>query len=179
VSLPIGVDINGRSSNSLEYFRQWAAQNPTPAEARHFLRDIYRRFPIDAAPQYRQAFAALVDGKTPALTHCSAGKDRTGTFSAILLVALGVPLETALRDYALTNQYLPLDQQTIARASKLVPPTFDPQSLHVLMAADPQYARAAFESIDEKFGSFKNYRRTALDLSDSSLAELKTNLLQA
>jgi hypothetical protein len=94
-------------------------------------------------------------------------------------VALGVPLETALRDYALTNQYLPLDQQTIARASKLVPPTFDPQSLHVLMAADPQYARAAFESIDEKFGSFKNYRRTALDLSDSSLAELKTNLLQA
>lgn len=36
--------------------------------------------------------------------HCSAGKDRTGMSSAIILSLLGVDDETIIRDYLLTNQ---------------------------------------------------------------------------
>ena len=36
--------------------------------------------------------------------HCSAGKDRTGMASAIILSLLGVDDETIIRDYLLTNQ---------------------------------------------------------------------------
>lgn len=39
----------------------------------------------------------------PALLHCTAGKDRTGFGSALVLLALGVPEHTAYDDYLLTN----------------------------------------------------------------------------
>ena len=38
----------------------------------------------------------------PAVVHCSAGKDRTGVFSALVLAFLGVPDETIVEDYALS-----------------------------------------------------------------------------
>ncbi len=36
--------------------------------------------------------------------HCSAGKDRTGMISALILMALGVDDDTIARDYMLTNK---------------------------------------------------------------------------
>ena len=38
----------------------------------------------------------------PAVMHCSAGKDRTGVLSALVLAFLGVPDETIVEDYALS-----------------------------------------------------------------------------
>ena len=41
----------------------------------------------------------------PLLFHCTAGKDRTGFAAAITLRLLGVPEETILEDYLLSNDY--------------------------------------------------------------------------
>ena len=41
-------------------------------------------------------------GALPAVMHCSAGKDRTGVLSALVLAFLGVPDETIVEDYALS-----------------------------------------------------------------------------
>ena len=42
----------------------------------------------------------------PALFHCAAGKDRTGTVAALLLKVLGVPDEAVVADYVLTQEAL-------------------------------------------------------------------------
>jgi hypothetical protein len=46
---------------------------------------------------------SLITHKSPHLIHCTAGKDRTGVFIAILLLFLDVPRDIVVRDYALTN----------------------------------------------------------------------------
>ena len=45
-------------------------------------------------------------GVLPALVHCTAGKDRTGLITALVLGLAGVPIETIAEDYALSARYL-------------------------------------------------------------------------
>lgn len=56
------------------------------------------------APALVEALRRIVaPGGTPALVHCSAGKDRTGVLVALLLGAAGVERATIVADYAATH----------------------------------------------------------------------------
>lgn len=52
----------------------------------------------------RRSIEILADpGALPAVFHCSAGKDRTGILSALILAFLGVPDQVIAEDYALSG----------------------------------------------------------------------------
>ena len=68
-----------------------------------------------ALPSARRAYHALVTRAASGMArqsgrallyHCTAGKDRTGWASAVLLSLLGVPRETVMADYLASNAYL-------------------------------------------------------------------------
>jgi protein-tyrosine phosphatase len=71
----------------------------TPAE--------YYRMVLDKCGRgIKQVFDHLTAPRTfPVLIHCTAGKDRTGIITALVLGAVGVPDETIIEDYALTTTY--------------------------------------------------------------------------
>lgn len=48
--------------------------------------------------------AIVASGGSPALVHCSAGKDRTGVLVALLLAVAGVERDTIVADYAATQE---------------------------------------------------------------------------
>lgn len=52
---------------------------------------------------YKSVFERLRDGDGGVLFHCTAGKDRTGVLSALILALLDTPQETIAQDYALTR----------------------------------------------------------------------------
>lgn len=54
-------------------------------------------------PQVKAVFNRLLADDGAVLYHCSAGQDRTGVTSALVLAALGVDRETILRDYHLST----------------------------------------------------------------------------
>ena len=57
---------------------------------------------------WAELFRTVVRARAGAVViHCSAGQDRTGFASALLLLALGVPRDVVLADYMLTNVYRP------------------------------------------------------------------------
>ena len=73
--------------------------DPTPEGARNALNGNYAAIPAAIRPHLKSLIDAIVDGETPVLVHCTAGKDRTGVMMAILLMALGVPHDVILADY--------------------------------------------------------------------------------
>lgn len=122
-------------------------------------------YAIDYAPQYGIILRRLAAGDVPAIAHCSGGKDRTGVFSAILLTALGVPGETVIQDYLLTNRYslaayslaqTTVDLQRVLGLSQPPPPS----AVRAIMTTKPEKLEATFDSITRTFGSFPNYLRS-------------------
>jgi len=143
----------------------------------------YDRYVIEYAEQYGTLLRRLAAGDLPAVEHCSSGKDRTGIFSAILLTALGVPRKTVIQDYLLTSKYL-LAPDTIGRTTadlqRVLGLSHPPGAAFVLekMTLKPEVLDAAFVTINKNYGSFENYLRIGLRVSDSELAMLRQRLLE-
>ena len=56
-------------------------------------------------PQLKTYFDALLNEQTPIVVNCSAGQDRTGVTSALLLSVLGVDEDLVIEDYLLSTDF--------------------------------------------------------------------------
>ena len=139
-----------------------------------------RSFVTDFAHRYAQMFERITQPQSlPALIHCTGGKDRAGFGAAILLRTLGVPLETVIEDYMLTNHYT---AAKIARMMLLIRVSSffrtDPEKLRPLFGVERRYIQAAFDQIEESHGSFEEFRRNALGVSDEEAARFREGMLE-
>jgi protein-tyrosine phosphatase len=113
----------------------------------------------------------------PLLFHCTAGKDRTGWLSAIILSALGVDRPTIMADYLRTNE-LNADGNAYV-LSRLANRVDDPSVLLPLLEARREYVEAAFAQAEESYGGMDGYLRDGLALSDDARQTLRAALLVA
>lgn len=178
VSIPIGGDPKHKGTNVS--LKELLADHPSAEQLRERMRATYGAFVFSSGDQFAALFQEIKDGHLPLLYHCTAGKDRTGVFTALLLRTLGVPEETVLQDYALTNQYLhdpaQVKKMTVASGNSVLN-NLTPEQQSVLIAADPAYLESTLRQIDSRYGSFANYRRQVLKLSDEDVALLQDKLL--
>ena len=97
------------------------------------------------------------------LYHCTAGKDRVGVATMLILSALGVSRETIMEDYLLTNGYLADEVNETFRAAKRY--SDDPNlefAVRAFEAASERYLRNAWDSIDRRFGSTEAFLTQSL-----------------
>lgn len=117
-----------------------------------------------AIDQYRKFFARLQDESgAPLMFHCSAGKDRTGMGAMLVLSALGVPEETIMRDYLLSNEYL---REKYAAFSAEYP------HLGALFGVKREFLQAGIDRIKADHGSVENYLREVLDVDIEKMREM-------
>ncbi len=121
-----------------------------------FLGSQYREFLNDAGDQIRSALEVLAaPGTLPAVFHCTAGKDRTGVLSAIVLSLLGVDEPTVVADYALSG-----DAMLRLRAKLIVkyPEGRDSiENLAEVFSADPAQMEQLLQHLRERYGSVDAY----------------------
>lgn len=119
---------------------------------------LYREILVDHAPSYRFLFERLLGGHVPLLFNCSAGKDRTGVAAALILSVLGVPRDTIVEDYLLTNHYADFSRM-MRRGNDMMERyrSVGPEVLKPLLAADADYLAAMFESLDRDHGGIDAY----------------------
>ncbi|HEY8357122.1 MAG TPA: tyrosine-protein phosphatase, partial [Ramlibacter sp.] len=83
-----------------------AGHQLTAADMTAHMQDTYRGFVRTGTPRFTEFFGHLLASGEPTVFHCTAGKDRTGFASALLLHALGRPAQEVMRDYLETNERL-------------------------------------------------------------------------
>lgn len=139
-----------------------------------------RAFVTDFSDVFAAFLRDLADpSNLPALFHCTAGKDRAGFAAALTLLAVGVPRDVAMSDYLLTNGYSEAATQRMLLVLRFV--SFfrtDPDDVRPLFEARREYLQAAFDAIDQKYGSTERYLQAGLGLDDATLARLRANLLE-
>ena len=125
---------------------------------------------------YRQFFTDLltVDPEEGAvLWHCTQGKDRAGSASAMLLAALGADRELIMADFILSKDYydpMTLKIKTETESQKNV--------INTLISANPAVFEATLDKVDEKYGSFRNYLTECLGITPDMMNVLCDRFLE-
>jgi protein-tyrosine phosphatase len=146
----------------------------TGADARAMMAKLYPNMLVQFNGQYRRMFGELLAGRAPLAFNCTAGKDRTGIASALLLTALGVPRQTVIDDYLLTNRYFdPKKVVTSANSISQGLQRMPPDVIKAYMVADRSYIEAAFRVVDGHRGGAAGYLRDELGLKPADLAILR------
>ena len=145
-----------------------------------FMVAINRDLARDHAQDYARMFEALLAlDEGGFLVHCSAGKDRTGFACALIHHALGVPAQTVLEDYLLTNEAIDYEGYVLpVLAPRLESgPLPDQETIMSLAGVRPEYLRAAFETIETEFEGVERYIEDAIGLDTSKRERLRERLL--
>ncbi|MGB0388660.1 MAG: tyrosine-protein phosphatase [Ardenticatenaceae bacterium] len=148
------------------------------------LREAWTKMYIDLLiDQKAQAFGNLLRRfadaeQLPIVFHCTAGKDRAGITSALLLLALGVPEEVVVADYSLSNlHYAQLSQKVQQRLPQIGWVGISIDQFQPFLEANPATLRATLAHIRTKYGSVLAYLHHAAALDHEVIARLKDNLL--
>jgi len=134
----------------------------------------YRSFPIEQSAGYRELFARLLKAKGPVVVNCTAGKDRTGTATALVLTALGVPYETVRQDFLLSNGAPGMTSLQGAIGQMSLPADVAAP----LIGVEPGYLDAAFDAIRLKYGSVDAYLAKELGVGAKERAALRRRMLR-
>jgi protein-tyrosine phosphatase len=131
----------------------------------------------EAGPQIVGALTALAaPDALPAVFHCTAGKDRTGVLSALVLSLLGVPEETVVADYALSGTAMAhLRAKLAAKYPERLALIADAD---MVFSADPANMVALFDHVHDRYGSPADYA-AAVGVPDDVVARLRWSLLEA
>jgi protein-tyrosine phosphatase len=136
----------------------------------------YKEMLDDAAPQIIGALEVLTaPDSRPAVFHCTAGKDRTGLLSALVLSLLGVPEETVVADYALSGEAM---ERLRAKLILKYPDGKDViADIDEVFSANPANMVNLFAYLRERYGSVTEYAVT-VGVPDEVVARLREELLE-
>ena len=144
---------------------------PMTAPKTSSLRDMYLDALASDQPQFKQVFEAIAGaGDGGVLYHCTAGKDRTGMISAMLLELAGVPRERIVHNYAVSAYYLrPMMTGALGEAMKKQP------ALAALMGSPPDAIEGFLDTLDTRHGGAAAYLQM-IGVSADDIAKIRARL---
>lgn len=136
--------------------------------------DFYREYVTENPEIIRKIITEVLESDQPVLYHCTAGKDRTGITTALILSILKFDKETIYNDYLLSNNYREklIDKRLrLANNLHFLYPKMDVKVLEKLSWVETAYLDAAFDEINKKYGSLDAYIQKVLGISEDKREE--------
>ncbi len=149
---------------------------------RHRIRELLQSAYTIMLDQNGTIFAEIIrlaadPAHLPLLIHCTAGKDRTGLATALLLLALGVPEETVIADYTLSNHSFDvLAGRMRPEMERLYALGFGDVQLRPFLLAQAETLAGALAHLRRRYGSVEAYLQAA-GVREEEMGRLRDSLL--
>lgn len=142
-------------------------------QAQDYMLSSYRNIDSLKLTSWEKIFNLLEDNKTT-LWHCTAGKDRAGMTTALVLSSLGVDRSEIIADFMASNTYLAeyIEQRVDQIEANYGEGTGE--LLRPMLSVQEAYLEAFFASIDEEYGNMEAFL-TAIGVDT---AKMKANYLE-
>lgn len=149
---------------------------------------MYKGMHKSLKPQLKMYFDALLNEKTPIILHCSAGQDRTGFVSAMMLSALNVEKNLIFEDYQLSTDFRrpqiekgDIDYAAAAKEGNLFAKimmryTKGKKQTHanpLRTAQGRSFLAYSFDAIESEYGSVSEYLEKEIGLGNTEITKLK------
>jgi protein-tyrosine phosphatase len=171
VQLPIGEG----DLSPVEWARKFEAGEFGEIDASWLVRG-YRRTLDERAHRVGAVLKQLAAAQSPAVFHCTAGKDRTGVISALLLLLLGVPREVVVGDYSLTALYtgnrIPAADQWFAERG------IEPERAAHVLSARREAMEETLAHLDTAHGGPQRFLRERAALDEAEVGALRRWLIE-
>ena len=120
------------------------------------------------ADSLKRIMRAIKEG--PILWHCTAGKDRCGILTAILLTMLGFRKEDIFADYVISDE----ESEKKGRKYRWLIRTFlhryeTAEAVYLAMRADPKYLQSMFNAVERNYGTFDIFIQNILGISKEEI----------
>ncbi|WP_280384296.1 tyrosine-protein phosphatase [Nocardia wallacei] len=187
--LPPGVPLVSRPIDDTGLFQQMmqVIQSKDPAEqeqllgnggAERIMRQVYGSFlSDDSRAKFGQTIKDLAATGKPTLYHCTAGKDRTGWTTYVVLRAVGVPESTARQDYLLSNEYRAAADAKLREQVKQAGYMQNPDLLIPLQEVRNEYLDTTIRQLEQTYGDFGKFLTQGLGLDAGTILKLRKNLV--
>ena len=138
------------------------------------LEEVYRVMLDQNGPVFAGVLRLAADpANRPLVIHCTAGKDRTGLAVALLLLTLGVPEETVVADYTLSNHAFDvLAGRMRPEMARLYALGFGEAQLQPFLLAEARTLRGALAYLRHRYGGVDAYLRRG-GLTQETVAALR------
>lgn len=173
----LGITRDTKSQNNVIITLVQKMQQKENFSSEKYMQDMYESLIANtySRSQYRKFMELLLQQrKGAALWHCSAGKDRVGVGTALLLSALEVPREVIIEDYLATNRFGTEEAETIlekvlgdCRSEELK------KQIRPLFCVEESYIESIFESMKRQAGSVDAFLEKEIGLTDKKRASLE------
>jgi len=144
-----------------------------------YMLDVYRMMPAlpGAMSAVGSAIKILADPDRRLLTHCAAGKDRTGWVTAIVLDTLGVRREEIFTDYLTSNNDIEALRAHLMRVYGAAAKDGEPFEISAdLLGVREEFLDTAYGAMTDAFGSLPDYL-AACRVGDAEIEALRSRLL--
>ncbi len=143
-------------------------------DAAKILTKSYRGFISHSQAEVKAVFQAILQAENATLIHCTAGKDRTGFFIALILLTLGVPKETIIADFMASNGFRKKENERVLNNVKKLT---DITPLLPLINVQLNYLEGSFQELESRFGTAENYLIKEVGITEAEIKLLKEKYL--